>query len=223
MERQKGFTLVEAAVAIGIVAILSGIIIPLVMKNLNDARIARAKNDINVIVAAIVSQQKDIGSRPMAAGPGTSTGAGDAVWFSTNRIPTLTVGGAPLPAPAADGNTFASLFSSQAFTVRINALFGLAGVLPGAEHAYKGPYLSADVAGKSDPWGKAYVILGYNHDGQTSGGPIWVVSAGESGTITDANTAMDRPAGAPAGTPVQHNAVWNYAGLSATNIAVRAN
>ena len=64
----RGFTLIEAAVAIAVVAILSGIVIPLVVKNMRDSQIARAKNDVQVIAAAIAAQLKDTGVRPTLAG-----------------------------------------------------------------------------------------------------------------------------------------------------------
>jgi len=81
----RGFTLAEAALAIGVVAILAGIIVPLVLKALQDARYARARNDIQVIVAAIASQLKDTGGRPVADGGvqvGRADGSLDAPWFS---------------------------------------------------------------------------------------------------------------------------------------------
>jgi prepilin-type N-terminal cleavage/methylation domain-containing protein len=189
MKQDKGFTLVEAAVAIGIVAILSGIIIPLVMKNLNDAKYARAKNDINVIVAAIVSQQKDMGRRPSAAGgPGAGAGAdgtGQNYWGSEGAAPTQ-VGGAALGARLVAANTFGNLFSQPTGTAASATLFGVPAAA-GLEHAYKGPYLGTDVADKTDPWGHKYLIFGYNQTGQLNNGPIWVVSAGATGTIPVAN------------------------------------
>jgi type II secretory pathway pseudopilin PulG len=218
MNRAKGFTLVEAAVAIGVVAILSGIIIPLVLKSVRDARNARARNDLMVIAGAIANQLKDTGSRPTAAaGPGGCTGQGNAIWFSSGQSPR--VGGANLlPAAGAAGgnNTFANLMATPGNGG--NGLFNLMDVLGHPRAQYKGPYLGTDMARKSDPWGHAYVILGYNALGQANGGPIWVVSAGEAGTIAANNLAAP---GAAAG--VQRDA-WDYTlADSATNIAVRVN
>jgi prepilin-type N-terminal cleavage/methylation domain-containing protein len=218
VKQQKGFTLVEAAVAIGIVAILSGIIIPLVIKNLNDAKLARARNDINVIVAAIVAQQKDIGNRPMApGGPNGSSGALDNRWVSAGAAPQNELGGNIIPTNA--NNTFENLFSQPRSTAGTGVLFGRpAGAT--AEHAYKGPYLANDVTTKSDPWGHTYIILGYNSHGQTTGGPIWVVSAGPSGGILAANVTPDPGVG---GLPPTPKLIWDRGGVSADNLAVRAN
>lgn len=218
MKQQKGFTLVEAAVAIGIVAILSGIIIPLVIKNLNDAKLARARNDINVIVAAIVAQQKDMGNRPMApGGPNGCSGALDNRWVSAGAPPQNEAGGAIVPGNP--NNLFVNLFSQPATTAAAGTLFGRPAAAT-AEHAYKGPYLANDVTTKSDPWGHTYIILGYNSDGQQSGGPVWVVSAGPSGSILNANLTADAGIG---GLPPTPKTVWDHSGLSAQNIAIRAN
>jgi len=221
MKRQNGFTLVEAVVAIGVVAILAGILIPLVMKHLEDARIARAKNDIHVIIAAIASQLKDTGARPQAAaGPGGADGSGDNLWYS------------PGPAPrsndqnlfAAGGqNTLVNLFTAPdpqrgLLQQQAETLFGFGAAAAGQEIGYKGPYLTHDIADKTDPWGRAYVILGYNQNGQRNQGPIWVVSAGATGIINSSNTVPPPPV---AGVPSPYPSSWDYAGAGATNLASR--
>lgn len=210
LTRQRGFTLIEAAVAIAVVAILSGIIVPLVVKNINDSQNARAKNDVQVIAAAIASQIKDTGGRPTAAGPNGSTGAGDSIWGS---------GGADPTGSAMTGTcTFQNLFCLPKGTTATDSqklFFGATTTVTAtAEFAYKGPYLADDVALKSDPWGSRYLILGYNANGQTSSGPIWVVSAGQDKNILDTNVTV---------TDNAYPAVWTTTGVSGDDIVVRVN
>lgn len=226
MKRQRGFTLVEAAIAIGVVAILSGIIVPLVINSVRDARLARARNDINIIAGAIANQLKDMGSRPIvgaAAGlatPGLSTGAGNAIWQSSGASPNVLAGGVWGDIPnLAPQNSFENLFmapSAQSVPPttenQANRLFGLGPIRPTDEFRYKGPYLTDEVVHKTDPWGRCYVILGYNENGQTNNGPIWVVSAGPGRRIEAANLAV---AGG------RYRAIWDYNGESQSNIAVR--
>jgi len=181
--RQQGFTLIEAAVAIAVVAILSGIIVPLVVKNLGDSQIARAKNDVQVIAAAIASQIKDTGSRPTAAAAaGKGTGVGQVDWHSGTAA-----GSTMLPATftLTNNNSFANLFCSIATDADANLLFG---TTASTEFSYKGPYLANDVAAKTDPWGTSYVILGYSQTNAATNLPIWVVSAGPNKTIDGATT-----------------------------------
>jgi len=210
--KQKGFTLIEAAVAIAVVAILSGIVVPLVVKNLEDSRRARAANDIQVIAAAIASQLKDTAARPRAAGgPGASTGAGNARWASGPA------GNASYPTNGAAtnaNNLFSNLFSTQGSPDTAQALFGvpqLGAANAGQEFAYKGPYLGADVSAKTDPWGSRYLILGYNLNGQNANSPIWVVCAGPDKTILAANMANP---------PVN---TWTKTTTSLDDIVVRVN
>lgn len=210
--KQKGFTLIEAAVAIAVVAILSGIIIPLVVKNLRDSQVARARNDVQVIAAAIASQMKDTGGRPSAAGgPGGATGAGNVNWWS----------GATEIGPVAGtaANSFTNLFALSTtapatMNPQLQALFGFpATVTMNSEFAYKGPYLGTDVALKTDPWGNSYYILGYSAASQTSNGPIWVFSTGP-----DKATAL--PAYAAATGYAQ---TWPAGATNLDDIVVRVN
>lgn len=228
MKHARGFTLVEAAVAIGVVAVLAGIIIPLVLKNLEDARRARARNDIQIIAAAIASQMRDTGNRPRrAVGPAAGpphplqgmTGVGDAVWVSGGALPAIVpaagAGAAPVPPfPPPAQNTFENLFATGPGDPQ-QLSFHLFNILLPAQGnlRYRGPYLGLDMARKTDPWGRAYLIIGYNLNSQGAHGPVWVVSAGEAGTIARAN--LD-----PANGGV---AAWSLAGASETNIAVRVN
>jgi type II secretory pathway pseudopilin PulG len=221
MQKSKGFTLVEAAIAIGVVAILSGIIIPLVLKNIRDAQMARARNDIQIIAAALATQLKDIGHGPMAGnGPGGCSGLGQRVWHSGGNAPMVVGAQAEIDTAANlyfnEPNTFANLFGApsiqgNAETQAANRLFGFD---PNAqvEHAYRGPYLGPTEAAKSDPWGTAYLILGYNKNSQEKDGPIWIVSAGPSRSIEAVNLITNES---------RFPGTWDHRGLSANNLAVR--
>ena len=227
MNHQKGFTLVEAAVAIGVVTTLSGIIIPLAMKSLRSAQYARAKNDLQVIAAALAKQLQDTGGRPTAGvGPGGSTGALDAIWYSGGDIPAVAAGVGMIAVGAAGANTFDNLFTAPnnnpvgggaATTLQEgNTLFGL-GVINGVNDLnYRGPYLASDMALKSDPWGTAYLVLGYNANGTANHGPIWVVCAGQGKAIDPGNLTP------PVGANGQYPSTWAYGvGASEHNLAIR--
>ena len=217
----RGFTLIEAAVAIAVVAILSGIIIPLVVKNMRDSQIARARNDVQVIAAAIAAQIKDTGVRPsvaggpaLANGGAAATGAAQALWHSGP----LGVAN-PAGLAAAAGNSFVNLFTA---TSNVAADYAAANVMFGTvvngEFSYRGPYIGTDVAVRTDPWGSPYYILGYNATSQGYNGPIWVVCAGPDKNVLLANVT----AGA-AGYPVVWDQTVLSGGTSQDDIVVRVN
>jgi prepilin-type N-terminal cleavage/methylation domain-containing protein len=218
MRNQKGFTLIEAAVAIAVVAILSGIIVPLVVKNISDAQTARAKNDVQVIAGALAAQYKDFGSRPQYLGGGWANAAGDAYWSSGSGTQS------PSVVATAGYQTFLQLFAGMnanaPYTTAATAVAENAGwgTTVGGEFSWKGPYLSWDVANKSNPWGGKYYIFGYDANGQAGNTPIWVVCPGPDNKI---DTTVN-PVATAVGLPQQWTTV-SAAGTSADDIAVRVN
>ena len=208
-DRERGFTLIEAAVAIAVVAILSGIIVPLVVKNVRDSQIARARNDVQVIAGIIGTQYKDTGGRPSAAGVGGSTAAANQGWFSGTAVPVAGVGGTTTYVAT---NTFTNLFTSAPVPLA-QTMFGL-GLLVVAtdEVAYKGPYMSQADALKTDPWGNPYIILGYNAGSQAVNGPIYVFSGGPDKLTVAANATNAVPP-----------AVWNTDTTGADDLVARVN
>jgi general secretion pathway protein G len=180
--REQGFTLIEAAVAIAVVAILSGIIVPLVVKNINDAQIARAKNDVQVIAGALANQLKDTGKRPTTPGGIFCWSTGPATGLTTTPGPALPAGANNFTFGTYNA-TFNALFLPASTDVTANTLFG---ETTGSEFSYKGPYMNSTVAAKTDPWGNPYMIWGYFSNGGNTG-PIYVISAGPDGIVANAN------------------------------------
>ena len=218
--------------ALGTVAILAGILVPLVLKTLNDARMARARNDIQVIAKALANQMRDTGGRrPIHIGPNDPGGPqGLSVlysckWVSGGRFPRVQEYPNPGSLLGAYGEAigacpFSALFctpEAQTNTTmgQANYLFGFPANTPAtAEFRYKGPYMDSRTARLTDPWGRAYLILGYNEYGRISDGPIWVVSAGPGGSISSRNLQ-------PLQFQMNYHPTWDYSGESKTNIAVR--
>lgn len=160
-----GFTLVEVIVVAGIIAILAGILVPLILKEIDEARITRAYADGRSISTAVIIMKKDTGKWPNLDG-------------SCNATATFIYGAGALPADlAAQGYDQTSAVHFDDY------LTSDAGGCYGAR--WKGPYLAHTA---EDPWGNAYIMNPGNFD---AGGVVWILSAGPNGSIETPLSAAD--------------------------------
>src|SRR5213082_3597639 len=63
--RSKGFTLIELAVVIAIIAVLAAVLTPMVSGYLEQARVARAQADVRTIADAVKLYNRDTGRWPI--------------------------------------------------------------------------------------------------------------------------------------------------------------
>jgi prepilin-type N-terminal cleavage/methylation domain-containing protein len=188
MKRNSGFTLIEMVVVLAVVAILAAILTPTIAKNIDDAKIARANNEVQVIAAAMGSFYKDVGRWP------TKTDAA-----STADFYSLLYG---------DGNPMTNddEFNSTGAWVAIADTFAnhLARNTPGGasiaanqyaitgELKWKGPYITSIPA---DPWGTHYScnVRSFWFDAAHMGYAIFVLSAGAN-RAADTDHDLDKSA-----------------------------
>src|SRR4030042_434760 len=62
--KQRGFTLVEVIVVVAVIAILAAVLTPYITKYIDDSRVAKAKNETQVIAAALTNAYKHLGGWP---------------------------------------------------------------------------------------------------------------------------------------------------------------
>jgi general secretion pathway protein G len=166
--KQGGFTLVEVIVVAGIIAILAGILVPLILKEIDEARITRAYADVRSISTAMIILRKDTGKWPDLDGACSST-------------VTFLYGNGNLP-----GNLGPTGFDEGTSVFVDDYLAADAAGCYGAR--WKGPYLASV---SPDPWGNAYVV---NADAFSVNGPVWIISAGPNGKIdTNATSISIQP------------------------------
>jgi len=154
---QKGFTLIEVIVVAGIIAILAGILVPLIFKEIDEAKISRASADIRSISSAIYILRKDTGQWPVSA----------------NCDPTVELlnGNGTIPSFSVAANWLRN--NSNSFDNYLNTDNN--GCWPAT---WKGPYMAIVNA---DPWGHAYVTNAAEF--LTDGAAVWILSAGPDGIV----------------------------------------
>ncbi len=177
---RKGFTLIEMVVVLAVVAILAAILTPTIMKNINDSKIARANNEVQVIGAALASFYKDLGRWP--------TWDGSAANYSDYLYLLYSANGSPMSYsgtntvywtnnngwPADRKDTFENQLIANNPKASGNS-YPTTGEL-----RWNGPYI-AEV--KADPWGSHYscnIIYTYYNTQYA----VWVFSAGPDRTAT---------------------------------------
>jgi len=155
LKRNDGFTLIEVIVVAGIIAVLAGILVPIIFKEIDESKKTRALADIKSISTSLMVFKKDTGSWPTLTGacaPGV----------------TLLVGSGNMPA------NYAAMGFDDASKVNLSEPLSLNS---GACYTnWKGPYMATVTA---DPWGNAYII---NADALSGTGAVWILSAGPNGS-----------------------------------------
>ena len=166
---EKGFTLIEVVVVVAVIAILAAVLTPYITKYIDDSKVAKARNEVQVIGAAVTNAYKDLGRwpnrntattdygglytgtvAPTSAFLGVASWQGLTPWDTLNNHLVTNGRGYPLPTSAGDTK-------------------------------WMGPYATTLPL---DPWGRPYVINAANFTSVVSPPiPVWVLSAGPNGII----------------------------------------
>src|SRR4051812_14897643 len=88
--RNRGFTMLEMVVVLGIIAILAAVLTPMVNNYVDQSRTAKAQSDVRTIGEAIGRFERDVGRYPMWT---LATGTNSALQDGTANIVTLRSGG----------------------------------------------------------------------------------------------------------------------------------
>ncbi|MEW6109440.1 MAG: type II secretion system protein GspG [Nitrospirota bacterium] len=168
MKNQKGFTLIEVIVVAGIIAILAGILVPLIFKEIDESKISRAQADLRSISSAMIVLKKDTGQWPV---------------YDANCLANVTLllgnGNIPNGAVANGFDQTSEMLFDEPLSLHANSCYS----------NWKGPYIAIVTA---DPWGNAYITNAKEFP--QTGSPVWIISAGPNGQI-DTNIASAQTSG----------------------------
>lgn len=177
MKANRGFTLIEMAVVLAIIAILASILTPIVTSYIDQARDVRARGDVRQIMQAVLLHQRDTGRFPIY----DTTAL--AVADTAARQILVTGSAATLPAldtvapPAGWSGSTVGLLTSY---LNVNTLGVSSSGGAGGTVNYRGPYL--DGLSGTDPWGQPYAVTSTNLR-RSSANYGYVISGGSDGDI----------------------------------------
>lgn len=182
----RGFTLLEITIILAVIAILGLILAPSIVNFLNQSRLVRAQNDVQLLAEAVRDFFSDTGFFPQWA---------DAE--RTRRISLLVSAGAvPEVQSGAEGWAVVAPDSIDRITNQLinnrpsfsGSGYPLKGLSSGS--GWNGPYMSADLL--ADPWGNRYAVNvaflsvmpdAVEADGYQQKRAVWALSAGPDGVV----------------------------------------
>ncbi|HEY3488683.1 MAG TPA: type II secretion system protein GspG [Candidatus Deferrimicrobiaceae bacterium] len=169
----SGFTLVEVVVVVAVIAILAAVLTPYITKYIDDSKIAKAKNEVQVISASLANLYKDTGRWP------TSQAAPNAAYLAWTTTAPTTFPGMLTGAWATAANTgnLANHLVTNGPPVNYPAT---------GDMMWRGPYATTIPL---DPWGHPYLVYVPAAGAVNPPPPIWVLSAGPNGIVNNAANA----------------------------------
>lgn len=168
-----GFTLIELVVVVAILAVLAGVLVPMVSNEVDGARSARATMDMKTVANAFLSYRAHTGVWPSNAS-GTVTSA-----TSENL------------------SSFACLYANTYSKAGWNGPYLNAGYQSASGGSWTMAGSGAD-QGLQDPWGAAFCAYWYPAGGAMgAGGGLVLVCKGPNGAVdtSSANIAAGVPSG----------------------------
>jgi len=176
VRNNRGFTLIEVIVVAAIIAILAGILVPMIFSQIDESKITRAQGDVKTIATAISRYRMDTGYFPKI-NPAVAI---DPAVGPVTAYETLFSLGVQLALPAGFLTTIGDLGDNLSPGAAAKNVYTTGGFF---EKKWKGPYLSTFT---SDPWGNAYVVNVVNDTAEKN---VWVLSAGPNGVFDTDSTS----------------------------------
>jgi len=176
---EKGFTLIEVVVVVAVIAILAAVLTPYITKYIDDSKIAKARNEAQVIGGALTNFYKDVGDWPNH-NPATGAVVTPVLLYTGSRTPaTAAIFGGTLPSGPAPVAAWTGTVYTLDNSLLVNGTSGTAYATTG-DLSWKGPYVGSALP--ADPWGRPYVV------NVAAAGGIWVMSAGANGKVQTLTT-----------------------------------
>jgi prepilin-type N-terminal cleavage/methylation domain-containing protein len=171
---EKGFTLIEVVVVVAVIAILAAVLTPYITKYIDDSKVAKARNEVQVIGGAMTNFYKDTGTWPNH-NPATGATVATVLLYTGTRTPAAAaIFGGALPSPPPPVATWAGTVYTLDNSLLVNGPTGTAYAASG-DLSWKGPYVGSALP--VDPWGRPYVV------NVAAAGPIWILSPGSNGKV----------------------------------------
>lgn len=203
---RMGFTLIELTVVLAVIVTMALILTPSIANSINEARVARARNDCQTIASGLYQFYRDTGFFPawtvaQDGGPGAPA-ARLQVLVSQGNVPSedaVTLWTTGVAGSLADQ----LVTNAPGYTLRT----------PTTQFGWNGPYFSSQLL--ADPWGNRYAVnvalIDLSPGAATAGGQakmaVWVLSAGPNGIVetpfAQSILTAVRPGGDDIGTRVQ--------------------
>lgn len=171
----RGFTLIEVIVVAAIIAILAGILVPMIFSQIDESKKSRALGDCKSILSAATmfsgssnSSGAVVGKNPIYGNPADCTKITGFMYSNDNKDTVVNTNPAWTAIFPADG-------SDTKYTAAMNIAAGHA--------CYNNKDAISVLSSESalDPWGNSYVSN--SADLATKGKPVWIISAGPDGKL----------------------------------------